>query len=147
MVIEQLESAGPSSPAGPLTERGRRFAVVAFSVGAFIITIWAVMIAFYAAPGARVLWTGLDTAEAVVLALVAWLTHRRDRRVSLPAAALTAMILTDTWVDVATAPPSYLPVSLIMAVTLELPFAAGCAFFALRTFRASAPAYGDSPSR
>ena len=95
------------------------------------------MLAIYADPDARVRWIGFDSLEIAGLGLTTWLTHRRDARASLLAAGLSAALICDVWFDVSTAPADYLLTSLIMAATLELPFAAACAIFALRSLRAS----------
>lgn len=111
--------------------------MVAFTAGMVAVAIWTVMLAFYADPDVRVLWIGFDALEMAGLGLTAWLTHRRDIRASLSAAGLCAALVCDVWFDVSTATAAYRTTSLIMAGTLELPFAAVCAMFAMRTLRAS----------
>lgn len=143
MVIERLRPADRGAPRA-LSERGRRFAVVAFALGAAAIAIWTVMLAFYADRNVRVLWVGFDGLEMAGLAGTAWLTHRRDVRAALLAVAVSAAIVCDVWFDVSTAPSDYLPTSLVMAFTLEIPFAVICAIFALRTLRASLRDAGPS---
>lgn len=70
-------------------------------------------------------WVGLDVLEAVCLLIVAQLIRRRHR-VTSPAAAATAAILTmDAWFDTMSAAPQLAYAeSLAMACFAELPLAA-----------------------
>ncbi|GAA4616185.1 hypothetical protein GCM10023195_71810 [Actinoallomurus liliacearum] len=90
------------------------------------------LLGFYASAAARPLWIGFDLLLVAGMALTGWLARRRDGRAALTAAGLTALMLADVWFDVMTARPGYRPTSIVMALTLELPFAAACAAFALR---------------
>ncbi|GAB7188592.1 hypothetical protein ATKI12_8423 [Kitasatospora sp. Ki12] len=119
--------------------RGRRpFAGYVFALSALVVTVWAVTVGVHAEPGRRVLWVGFDVLEAAAMALAAWLALRRDSRVGLAAAGIAVFMVTDLWFDVGTAPSDYLPAALLTAVTLELPYAAGCLAYALRVHRRAA---------
>jgi len=116
--------------------RARRpFAGYVFALSALVIAVWTVMVGFYAEPDRRVLWVGFNSLVTVTMLLAARLALRRDSRVGLVAAGLAVFMVTDLWFDVATAPSDYLPMALLTAATLELPYAVGCVFFALRVHR------------
>ncbi|MBV2154797.1 hypothetical protein [Kitasatospora sp. SUK 42] len=121
--------------AQPAGRAGRRRPAAAFfAVSAVVVAGWAVLLGLYADPGVRLMWIGFDVLEASVMALAARLAARSDPRASLAAAGLAVFMLTDLWIDVATATPDYLPTAVLMALTVELPYALGCVVYALRVF-------------
>jgi len=84
-------------------------------------------------------WAGLDGMEAAGLACTGVLMLRRDARYRLTAAATAALLITDAWFDVTTAPPgSGELTSLLMAALAELPTAALCGWLAWRGLRGQA---------
>ncbi|MEV5753798.1 hypothetical protein AB0L00_38790 [Actinoallomurus sp. NPDC052308] len=115
-----------------LAHRDGALAAFVFLGGAIAVGVWTVLLGFYASAAARPLWIGFDLLLVAGMALTGWLARRRDGRAALTAAGLTALMLADVWFDVMTARPGYRPTSIVMALTLELPFAAACAAFALR---------------
>ncbi|MFY9890610.1 MAG: hypothetical protein WAK71_19995, partial [Streptosporangiaceae bacterium] len=75
--------------------------------------------------------------EAAGLISTGLLLLRRDARYCLTATATAALLCTDAWFDVTTAPPgSGQLTSLLMAAVAELPTAALCAGLAFRGLRA-----------
>jgi hypothetical protein len=108
-----------------------------FATGAAAVTAWTILLAFHVSSDSRtvdwtLVWCGLDAMEAVAMGLTAWLLYRRDGRAGLLAAALATSMLIDAWFDVTTARPDHFAVSVVMALTLEIPFGIGCAVLALR---------------
>jgi phosphoribosylamine---glycine ligase len=78
-------------------------------------------------------WVGLDALEAAGLAATGILLRRGDARYCLTAAATSALLITDAWFDVTTAPPGPgAAESAAMALLAELPTAAVCAVLAWR---------------
>jgi hypothetical protein len=108
-----------------------------FATSAAVVTAWTILLAFHVSSDSRtvdwtLVWCGLDGLEAAAMGLTAWLLHRRDGRAGLVAAALATSMLVDAWFDVTTARPDHFAVSVVMALTLEIPFALGCSVLALR---------------
>ncbi|MCO5998141.1 hypothetical protein [Actinoallomurus rhizosphaericola] len=115
-----------------IAHRDSAIAAFVFLGGAIAVGVWTVLLGFYASAAVRPLWVGFDLLLVAGMALTGWLARRRDGRAALTAAGLAALMLADVWFDVMTARPAYRPTSIVMALTLELPFAAACAAFALR---------------
>ncbi|MFJ8433855.1 hypothetical protein ACIQ9P_21400 [Kitasatospora sp. NPDC094019] len=118
--------------------RQRPFAGYAFALSALVVTVWAVTLGVHAEPDRRALWVGFDALEAAAMALASRLALRRDARVGLAAAGIAVFMVSDLWFDVGTASSDQLPMALLTAVTLELPFAAGCVAYALRVHHRAA---------
>lgn len=77
-------------------------------------------------------WVGLDAMEATGLISTGLLLWRGDGRYRLTAAATAALLATDAWFDVLTAPPGAGRVtSVLMAVCAEVPAATACAWLAV----------------
>ncbi|MEV0398651.1 hypothetical protein [Actinoallomurus sp. NPDC050550] len=115
-----------------IAHRDGAAAAFVFLGGALAVGVWTVLLGFYASADVRPLWIGFDLLLTAGMALTGWLARRRDGRAALTAAGLAALMLADVWFDVMTARPGYRPTSIVMGLTLELPFAAVCAVFALR---------------
>src|SRR5437764_10461247 len=80
----------------------------------------------------RGVWVGFDTALVVVLALTAYLAWRGRAQVALTATATATMLLVDAWFDVMTTPRGHgWLISVVLAVLVEVPFAAICMWIAL----------------
>lgn len=78
-------------------------------------------------------WVGLDSGEAIGLAVTGWLTLRRDPRRCLTAIATAALLLADAWFDVTTSGSGgALAVALVMAACAEIPTAALLSVLAYR---------------
>ena len=96
-------------------------------------------------------WTGLDSLEALGLAVTGLLLIRRDDRYRLSAMATAALLAADAWFDVMTsAPGAGRAVAIVMAVSAELPVSGLCAVLAFRRFPRRSPAAvqaGEQPSR
>lgn len=79
-------------------------------------------------------WVGFDIALAVVAAATAWFAHRGDVRAGVTALAAAVMLVMDAWFDAMTAGAG-LVMSLGLAFGLNLPLAAGAAWYSRRTLR------------
>jgi phosphoribosylamine--glycine ligase len=89
-------------------------------------------------------WVGLDALEAAGLAATGFLLRRGDVRYCLTSIATSALLVTDAWFDVITAPPGAgVRESAAMALFAELPAAAVCAVLACRGLRGLRPAGSD----
>jgi phosphoribosylamine---glycine ligase len=94
-----------------------------------------------------VAWIGLDAMEAAGLGSTGILMLRRDPRYCLTAIATAALLVTDAWFDVTTAPPGSAELSsLLMAALAEVPIAVLCAWLAWRGLRACLAAAGPAAS-
>jgi phosphoribosylamine---glycine ligase len=81
-------------------------------------------------------WVGLDALEAAGLAATGLLLRRGDATYCLTSVATSALLVTDAWFDVTTAPPgSGAAESAAMSLFAELPTAAMCAVLAWRGLR------------
>jgi phosphoribosylamine---glycine ligase len=84
----------------------------------------------------RAAWVGLDAMEAAGLFSTGRWLLRGDGRYRLSAMATAALLLTDAWFDVTTAPPGSGELcSLAMAVFAEVPGAVLCTVLAVRGLR------------
>ncbi len=93
-------------------------------------------------------WVGLDAMEAAgLIATGCWLL-RGDARYCLSAVATAALLLTDAWFDVTTAPPgSGQLTSLVMAACCEVPAAVICIVLAVRGLRRLSALAAGRPAR
>lgn len=86
------------------------------------------------APHWSMAWVGLDSLEAVGLAVTGWLVRRGDPRRCLAATATAMLLVVDAWFDVTTAGSGgALAEAVAMAVGAELPMAVLCAALAYRS--------------
>jgi hypothetical protein len=81
-------------------------------------------------------WIGLDALEGAGLVSTGLLLRRQDPRMCLAAAATAMLLFVDAWFDVMTATAAERPLSIAMAVLVELPIGSLCARLALRGMRA-----------
>lgn len=77
-------------------------------------------------------WIGLDALEAAGLLSTGLLLRRADPRMCVAAAATSMLLYTDAWFDVMTAMPGERLLSVVMALTAELPVGSLCGALALR---------------
>jgi hypothetical protein len=104
-----------------------RWIAAGYGLAAAVLTVWTVGLAITMltqSPPARhvVTWVGLDIGLIFAFCVAGWLAHRRDPRLGLVAAASGTAVLLDAWFDVTTAASGWLPESLLLAATVELPF-------------------------
>lgn len=136
--------AAPATPgSGPHAEPRRRretrsrwlaSGIAAAGIG---LIPWMVILARTLPSSARAAhwgaaWVGLDALEALGLITTGLLLIRRDSRYCLTAAATAVLLLTDAWLDTATAPPGREQLLAAgLALFAELPTAAICGALAI----------------
>ena len=122
-----------------MRERARRVTVAgwALAVLAALMVPWTAYLFVVlprTAPAAHfdLAWGGFDLALLVLLALTGVAAVRRQRWLGAAAGASAALLAADAWFDVVTAPtPGERWVALAMAVVVEVPLAAVCAWLAV----------------
>ena len=122
-----------------MRERARRVTVAgwALAVLAALMVPWTAYLFVVlprTAPAAHfdLAWGGFDLALLVFLALTGVAAVRRERWLGAAAGASAALLAADAWFDVVTAPtPGERWVALAMAVVVEVPLAAVCAWLAV----------------
>ncbi|HEX6444141.1 MAG TPA: hypothetical protein VF053_03565 [Streptosporangiales bacterium] len=140
---------------GPLLRS--RWIAATFACAAVALVPWIVLLAYGLPDHLRVrnwatAWVGLDVLLFVSIALTAWLAYRRDLRYGLTAAVTGAICVVDSWFDVTTSAGRDWWIAVALAVLVELPFAIGCGWLALRAYRlaitraASSASSGPTPS-
>ncbi|MEO8889192.1 MAG: hypothetical protein ABI429_07860 [Jatrophihabitantaceae bacterium] len=93
-------------------------------------------------------WIGFDCAMWLVLAALAWAALKRHPATGPVAAVAATMLGVDAWFDVVTAADrSQFAVSMILAVTAEIPLAIICAWVAIHAEQIRARAYRRLRSR
>ena len=126
-------------PAERAEERVVRWVAPLFAVCSVALVPWVVFLAWSLPHRAvshhyALAWAGYDVGLAAALASTAVTAVRRSRFVPLAASEAGAMLLADAWFDVVTAAPGRdLAESLVMAVVVELPLAALCAWLAVHS--------------
>jgi hypothetical protein len=93
-------------------------------------------------------WIGFDCAMWMVLAALAWSALRRHPATGPVAAVASTMLVVDAWFDVVTTSDKNLFIlSLVLAVTAEIPLAIICAWAAINAEQIRARAYRRLRSR
>ncbi len=117
--------------------RTARWAGPAFGALAVVLAAWIVVLAFTLPSRAvlahqDVVWVGFDVGLLVGLVATAWAALRRNRFLSMSAAATAALLLMDAWFDVVgSGTHGEAQQALAMAVLVELPLSALCWWIAL----------------
>lgn len=137
--LAALDDPVPSADAR--TQRRRRLIVVAALGGAVVLAGWIGFLAatlprYYQAGGWRVTWVGFDVGLFVIFALTAWAAWRR-RQVLIGCLIVMATLLTcDAWFDTTLDwRTSGFPLSVVMALLVELPLATVALIGARRLLR------------
>jgi hypothetical protein len=107
--------------------RAYKWIAAGYGLAAAVLTVWTiglavVMLSESPPDGHVVTWVGLDIGMILAFLVAGWMAHRRDPRLGLVAAVSGTAVLLDAWFDVTTASASWLPDSLLLAATVELPF-------------------------
>src|ERR1700722_10623595 len=128
-----LSVAGPSSRVHRQAEcRGLRLVAAGLAAAGTGLLPWMVYLAISlpastTASHWAAAWVGLDAMEAAGLIATGYWLARGDARYCLSAVATAALLVTDAWFDVTTAPPgSGQLTSLVMAACCEVPAAVFC---------------------
>ncbi len=109
----------------------------AFAVCSLVMVPWTVGI-FLTLPTRQqshhydLAWGGFDVGLMAVLAFTAYAAVRRSRWLAVAASVTAALLVTDAWFDVVTAPrPRERLLAIAMAAVVELPLAAICIWLSL----------------
>jgi len=78
-------------------------------------------------------WAGFDGMLLIALATTAYFALRRSRNLSVAATSAGTLLIVDAWFDVLTSRHRELPVSIAIAVLVELPLAALCWWLSKQT--------------
>lgn len=126
-------------PAAPVAlPRPRRLVVRCALAVAAVLVATAVLLALrlpdvVVAAHWSLAWAGMDIATAATAVTTALLLRRGDRRAALPAAAGSALLAIDAWMDVTTSSAGNARVLAVLeAVALEIPLAVAALVLAVR---------------
>jgi hypothetical protein len=118
----------------PVRWAGPFFAFCAIALVPWIIVIGLTLPSRQLSPNYDLAWSGFDVLLLVALAGTAYTAMRRSRELMIAASAAAALLVTDAWFDVMTAPSGTdRAEAIIMAVLVELPLAATCLWLAHHT--------------
>lgn len=117
----------------PDNARVVRWAGPAFVLFSVIMVPWTIYLG-YSLPSRRlsphydIAWAGFDVMLLVVLAATGYFALRRSPYLAVAAAVTATMLVVDAWFDVLTSPRRELPQAITLAILIELPLAALCAW-------------------
>jgi hypothetical protein len=120
------------------TARLVRWVGPAFVLFSVVMVPWTIYLG-YSLPSRQrsshydIAWVGFDVMLLVVLAGTGYFALRRSRYLAVAAAATATMLTVDAWFDVMTSPRHQLPEAIALAVLIELPLAAVCAWLSYHT--------------
>lgn len=116
-----------------------RWAVPLFGLCAVALVPWTVWLALtlpqrQVSNHYRLVWVGFDVMLMVASVATATTAMRRSRYLAVAASSTGALLLSDAWFDVTTSIGSHdLPVSIAMALLVELPLAALCFWLSMHS--------------
>jgi hypothetical protein len=119
----------------------RRLVIAAALIGALALAAWIGVLAetlprYYRAGGWRVTWVGFDLALLAVLAVTAWAAWKRRQVLILCLVVLATLLCCDAWFDTSLDLHTRgFVASLVLALAVELPVAAGALIGARRLLR------------
>jgi hypothetical protein len=110
----------------------------AFTLFSAILLPWTIYLGYslpsrQRSPHYGIAWVGFDVMLLVVLASTAYFALRRSRYLATAAATTATMLIVDAWFDIMTSPRHQLPEAITLAVLIELPLAAVCAWLSYHT--------------
>jgi len=112
---------------------GPAFALFTVILIPWIVYLWGSLPEHQLSHHYNTAWVGFDIMEAVALAATAFFAFRRSRYLALAAAAAATLLVVDAWFDVLTSPRHQRWQSIVLAVLVELPLAAVCAWLSYQT--------------
>ena len=110
-----------------------RWAGPAFVLFSVIMVPWTIYLG-YSLPSRRlsphydIAWAGFDVMLLVVLAATGYFALRRSPYLAVAAAVTATMLVVDAWFDIMTSPRSEVLQAIALAILIELPLAALCAW-------------------
>jgi len=121
-----------------VSARIARWAGPAFIVFSVALVPWTVYLA-YTLPSRQVshryniAWVGFDVMLAIALGCTGYFALRRSRYLAVAAAAAATLLVVDAWFDVMTSPRDQILEAIVLALFVELPMAALCAWLSYHT--------------
>jgi hypothetical protein len=139
-VAEGLIHPAPEPENAVLADSARlvRWVGPAFVLFSVVMVPWTVYLGYslpsrQRSPHYDIAWVGFDVMLLVALAGTGWFALRRSRYLATAAAATATMLTVDAWFDIMTSPRHQLPEAIALAVLIELPLAAVCAWLSYHT--------------
>ena len=110
-----------------------RWAGPAFVLFSVIMVPWTIYLGYslpsrQLSPHYDIAWAGFDVMLLLVLAGTGYFALRRSPYLAAAAAVAATMLVVDAWFDVITSPRRELPQAITLAILIELPLAALCAW-------------------
>jgi hypothetical protein len=129
-------------------EHRRRLLLVIVTASAVALLPWIVDLAVslphrYVANHWKLAWVGFDIILLAFLGATAWLGWRRRQLVLLTSFTTAVLLCCDAWLDLTTARPGDLPLSLVSAC-VEIPLAVLLFRASWRLLRLTVSAYGEA---
>lgn len=114
-----------------------RWAGPAFMLLSLILLPWTIVLAYWlpsreVSPNYAAAWAGFDGILLMALAGTGYFALRRSRYLAMAATATATLLIVDAWFDVMTSPPGQRLRAIVLAVLVELPLAAVCAWLSHR---------------
>jgi hypothetical protein len=118
-----------------ITDNARlvRWAGPAFVLFSVILLPWIIYLGYslpsrQRSPHYDIAWVGFDVLLLVALASTGYFALRRSAYLALAAAATATLLVVDAWFDIMTSPRRQFLEAITLAVLIELPLAALCAW-------------------
>ena len=128
----------PENAVPPDDTRVVRWAGPAFVLFSVILVPWTIYLGYSLpmredSPHYDIAWVGFDVLLLLVLAGTGYFALRRSAYLAIAAAAAATMLVVDAWFDIMTSPRRELAEAITLAVLIELPLAALCAWLSYHT--------------
>jgi hypothetical protein len=84
-------------------------------------------------PHYNIAWVGFDVLELIALGSTGYFALRHSRYLAVTSAAAATLLVVDAWFDIMTSPRHQILQAIILAVLVEFPLAAVCAWLSYHT--------------
>jgi hypothetical protein len=110
-----------------------RWAGPAFVLCSLVLIPWTVYLGLtlpsrQLSPHYNIAWVGFDILLLVALGATGYFAIRQSRYLAVSSAAAAVLLVVDAWFDIMTSPRRQIPQAIVLAVLIELPLAAVCAW-------------------
>lgn len=115
-----------------------RWAGPAFVLFSLVLIPWTVYLGYslpsrQLSPHYNIAWVGFDVMEMIALGATGYFAFRHSRYLALTSAAAATLLVVDAWFDIMTSPREQIFQAIVLAVCVELPLAAVCAWLSYHT--------------